>query len=175
MSTQLSKRYAQALYEVLPPQTLQSAVSEFKQATAVLQDPQIREVFFHPRTPMNQKAQLVKLMDLSPILENFFLLTIEKSRDRLLPSMLDEFEKLVLAAHKTTTAQVLSAVPLQPQTVERIKRQLERMSGKTVVLESTVDPNMGGGLIIKMDGYVIDGSVNSSLQLLTKELLETNQ
>lgn len=170
MSRQIARRYAQALFAVLPAKERSLIQEEFQRVLAVLEDPQIKRFFFHPRTLRERKQELIKLLKLSTTLEHFLFLSIEKSRDRLLPQIQKEFESLYLQAEKTTVAQVISAIALTPQNLGEIKAGLEKLSQKTVLLETKVDPKIGGGLIIKMGGQVIDGSVTNLLKRFQENL-----
>lgn len=170
-NTQIAKRYAQALFAIVPVENRTSIAEEFQQALIVLEDPQVNRVFTHPQTAQSRKAELVRLMGLSTTLENFFLLSIEKHRDQFLGQIEQEFTALVLESQHIVVAQVVSAIELSQNTLSKLQTQLEQLSGKTVQLKSSLDPKIGGGLIIKMDGKVIDGSVVHSLQRFQKSLI----
>lgn len=169
-NTQVAKRYAQALFQVIPVEDRPALSEEFQQALLVLQDVQIKKVFTHPQTSKARKSELIRLMGLSTALENFILLSIEKDRDRFLFQIEKEFTALVLTSQQIAVAQVISAVELKQETLSQLQRQLEEISGKTVQIKTSVDPKIGGGLIIKMDGKVIDGSVANSLQRFQRSL-----
>jgi F-type H+-transporting ATPase subunit delta len=169
-NTQIAKRYAQAFFDVVTPEARATVSDEFKQALIVLQDPQIKRTFTHPRTSMNRKSELIRLMNLSTALEHFLLLIVEKNRDQFLPHIEQEFAALVLKSQHITVAEIISAVELKEQTLKQLQLQLEQISGKTVQLSTSLDPKIGGGLIIKIDGKVIDGSIANSLQRFQRSL-----
>ncbi len=66
--------------------------------------------------------------------------------------------------HRRTVAQVTSAAPLTDEERERLLRKLERISGRTVTLECSVDPTLLGGAIVHMDGKVLDGTLQRRLR-----------
>lgn len=169
-NSQIAKRYAQALFDVVPAEERTALSEEFQQVLMVLQDPQIKRTFTHPRTSTSRKAELIRLMNLSNTMENFLLLIVEKNRDPFLAQIEREFASLVLTWQKITVAEVVSAVQLSPATLRQLQLQLEQISGKTVQLKTSLNPKIGGGLIIKMDGKVIDGSVAHSLQRFQRSL-----
>ena len=72
----------------------------------------IHQVFFHPRTSRERKAQLIGLMKLSDIMENFLLLVVEKGREALLPAIGHYFERQVLQDQGMAVAEVTSAISL---------------------------------------------------------------
>ena len=51
------------------------------------------------------------------------------------------------------------------------KRQLERITGKDVVIETKIDQSIIGGVIVQIGDKLIDGSVTSQLRSLQKQLL----
>ncbi len=169
--SQVAKRYAEALFGTLNPTDHSDINEELRQVVLILADPKVYEAFHHPKTPKERKSELIKLMGLSSVAENFFLLITEKSRDTLIPSIAHHFEELVLAAQQTTKAAITSAVPLPDATLGELKEKLHKLTGKTVLLETKIDPSIGGGMIIKVDGKVIDGSVSHTLRKFHRSLL----
>jgi F-type H+-transporting ATPase subunit delta len=171
--SQVAKRYAEALFASLAgsDHAPSSVSEEFQKVVTVLADPKINGTFHHPKTSKERKGELIKLMNLSPITDNFLLLVVEKSREGLLPSIAHHFEHLVLDAQHTTIAEVVSAIPLAEETLNDLEQKLHTLTGKTVRIQTNVDPSIGGGMIIKVDGKVIDGSVSHTLKQFQRSLL----
>ena len=169
--SQVAKRYAEALFTTLDAADHSRISQELKGAITVLEDPVVRDVFRHPKTTRERKSVLIRLMELSPIMETFLLLIVEKSREGLLPSMEYHFEQLVLKAQRTTIADVISAIPLSDETLRALTQKLELLTGKTIRLETQLDPRIGGGMIIKIDGKVIDGSISHTLRQFQRTLV----
>ncbi len=168
--SQVAQRYAEALFTTVTPAHQSEIAEEFKQVLNILNDPKINDVLHHPKTSKERKGKLVKLMSLSPIMENFLLLIVEKSRENLLPSIEHYFEQLALDAQQKIIAEVVSAVPLTKETLESLELKLARLTGKTVLLQTKLNSSIGGGMIIKVDGQVIDGSVNNTLKQFERSL-----
>lgn len=167
---QIAKRYAQALFASVPEGTRSQVSEEFKQVLKVLEDPDIQRAFTHPRTSLDRKEKLIRLMQLSDVMENFLLLVVEKSREPWLAHMEEEFELLVLSSQQTTIAEVTSAVHLKEEALADLKKKLGKLTGKTVLIRTNVDPLIGGGMIIKVDGKIIDASVKNTLRQLQRKL-----
>ncbi|HHY15049.1 MAG TPA: ATP synthase F1 subunit delta, partial [Firmicutes bacterium] len=79
-------------------------------------------------------------------------------------------EKLVLEAQNTAVAEVTSAVTLSDASLARLTKRLEELSRKKIILRNKVDPKIGGGLIIRIGGRVVDASVSNALQRLAQSL-----
>ena len=78
--SQVARRYAEALFAAADPSFLSELNEEFRLVIAILEDPKVKDAFYHPSTSRERKGQLIKLMQLSPVMENFLLLIVEKSR-----------------------------------------------------------------------------------------------
>lgn len=168
--SQVAKRYAEALFQAAAQVDRTKLRQEFQDLLTILADEKVHHTFHHPRATREQKNQLIKLMNLSPIMENFLLLVVEKSREGLLAAIGQYFEELVLAEQHTTLADVISAVPLTDQNRKELQDKLESLTGKTVLLRTQIDPKIMGGLVVKIDGKVIDGSIKQTLHKLQQSL-----
>ncbi|NLL43687.1 MAG: ATP synthase F1 subunit delta [Firmicutes bacterium] len=169
--SQVARRYAEALFATADPAARSQLKAEFEHVLTILGDPKVKDVFHHPRTSRERKGEMIKLMQLSPIMENFLLLIVEKSRETLLASIAHYFEQLVLEAQHTTIAEVISAIPLSAETLTGLEQKLNQFTGKTVHLNTHIDSSIGGGLVIRVDGKVLDGSVTNTLKQFQRSLI----
>ena len=94
-------------------------------------------------------------------------------RDRILlvHDIADLLEEIIDKRLGRTTATVTSAVPLTASQQERITEALSKYSGKAVRLECVVDPDLIGGIVAKVEGRIIDGSLRTRLERLKAELI----
>lgn len=74
------------------------------------------------------------------------------------------------AARNRQLAEIRSAIPLEPQTVERLAAALGRATGTTLEVKTVVDPSVVGGIVARVGDTVIDGSVASKLDSLRTAL-----
>jgi F-type H+-transporting ATPase subunit delta len=85
----------------------------------------------------------------------------------------DEIERLSVAAarrHGRSVAHVVSAVPLTAAQESRLTSVLERLYGRTMGVQVQVDPEVLGGLVIRVDDEVIDGSIAHRLEAAGRRL-----
>ena len=75
-----------------------------------------------------------------------------------------QYKTLLNEVGKVSTAKVTSAVELDEKEKETLREKLEKLSGHTVVFEYTVDKSILGGLIVEMDGRVMDSSLRKHLK-----------
>lgn len=170
---QVGFRYAQALYEVISPEEQTQVAHDLWQISQIMSDSEIARVFSNPKTPQEFKKQLFLSMQPTPILERFLLLLLEKSRENHLNEISTAFRDLVNQAAGRTIAEVTSAVPLAADTISAIQEKLEKLTGKTVEVTTRLDDKLWGGMVIKIDGKVIDSSLYQSLERLKHRLLIT--
>lgn len=97
---------------------------------------------------------------------NLFRLLRRKSRLSLGPSIASFFRDLVDEEQGLARAVVTTAVPLEGERQETVRRTLEERTGRRIVLESLVDPGIGGGMVVRIGDRLIDGSTRTRLRNL---------
>ena len=95
--------------------------------------------------------------------KNFLKLLADKRRIAMFASCEREYQKLLFAYENTTAAKVTSAVALTADERERLTQKLVRKFGKQVVLTCEVDPDVLGGLCVRIDGMALDGTLRTRL------------
>ena len=80
------------------------------------------------------------------------------------------FDELWAKANKRLEVTLTSAVDLDPSVVEQVGNEVERQTERTIDLESQVDPEILGGLVLRVGNMVLDASLRSKLERLRKEV-----
>ncbi len=80
--------------------------------------------------------------------------------------MIDEVSREAGASRGKLTAQVKTAVPLTAETEKRLEEVLSKLAGQRVFLKTSVDPTLLGGVVVRLGGRIIDGSVKGRLDRL---------
>ena len=101
---------------------------------------------------------------------NFLFLLCEKRRERSLEEILNAFATLMDEKRGIVTASVSSAQELTDGQRNQLTERLARFSGREVRLETEVDPNLKAGFIARLGDQVFDGTVESMLNRLHREL-----
>ncbi|NOT33209.1 MAG: ATP synthase F1 subunit delta [Candidatus Eisenbacteria bacterium] len=109
-----------------------------------------------------------------PTVVVFVDLLLRKKRLNELPGITQSFEALVEKLQGIRRAQVVSAVPLTPEEIQRLHRELERLTGGKINLATEVDASLVGGAMVRIGDRVIDRSVTTLLQAMEQRLLETS-
>lgn len=87
--------------------------------------------------------------------------------------MQEAFQRRYFAAHNIAEAVVTSAASLSKEQEELLKKKLETMSGKTVVMELKTDPSVLAGVRVELDGKLFDGTVKGRLAELSRRISDT--
>jgi F-type H+-transporting ATPase subunit delta len=137
--------------------------------------PELRQALENPVFAASEKrAVLEKLLPRvtpTPEVQRFVLLLLERRRIVLLPSIARAYQDMADAHLGRVRAQVTSAEPLAPPVLDRVRRALEQRTGKQVIVETAVDPDLIGGVVARVGDLILDGSVRTQLSDLRAKLL----
>lgn len=95
---------------------------------------------------------------------SFLCILVERGHIRDFAACAAEYERLYQFSERISVAQVTSAVPLTEEQKQALTQKLTRMCAGTVTLSCSVDPALIGGMVVTIDGKVMDGSVKHRLQ-----------
>ena len=101
----------------------------------------------------------------------FVLLLLDRGRLAQLPRIAKDYERLTDERLGQVRGRVVSATPLEPAALDQIRLALENRMGKKVLLESSIDPEILGGVIAQVGDLVLDGSLRNRLDNLSRKLL----
>ena len=171
----VARRYGQALYELAEEKGSLDAVAadaaELRRAWT--QSEELREVMARPEIAAEEKKAIWKdlLADSSdPDLRSLLYLLTDKNRLNFLTEILDFFEHLLRQRSGEVMALVRTAQPLRAEQEEELKQSLSRMLDKKVTLQVTVDEALLGGLVVRIEDRMFDGSLRSRLTGLTERM-----
>ena len=175
----IASRYAEALLGAVPDPMLMQAVNDELQEVADIVDghPQFKAFLEGPNIRTQDKHALNEKLfggKLESITMDYLRLLIDKDRvDHLVPSSV-VFRRLVEQKRNQLRVEVTTAVPLPADMADRLKRRLDAVTSKDTILEPKTDPRILGGVIVKFEERVIDGSIRTSLTDMKKDLMATN-
>lgn len=84
----------------------------------------------------------------------------------VLPRAIQDFRKLLARHRGETMAEVISATPLADAQLDEIRKALSQAAGRDVVMNTKVDEDLIGGLVVKLGSRMVDGSIRSKLKNL---------
>lgn len=106
------------------------------------------------------------------IVRRFVHTLFDRRRISALPEAADSFTRLVDQRMNRITAYVNTAVPLTPEQEDLIRAALSVFTGKTVRIAHRIDPDIIGGIVVRVGGFIIDGSLRARLRRVRRALLE---
>jgi F-type H+-transporting ATPase subunit delta len=173
VSEAVARRYAQAYFDLAQEaRDIDGWGRELSRVAEALTDPEVARALANPRLRPQQRAELAAALLEGARKEagNLVRLLIERGRVAVLPQVVAHYQRLADRASGITRAEVVSAVPVDEATAARIKRTLSDRIGGDVETTVSQDPNILGGLVIRIGDRVIDGSVRTRLQQLRTAL-----
>jgi len=129
------------------------------------EEPDYLSLLSAPDIPRKEREEIVeKAFSALPVpVVSFLKLLSVTGHIRLFPECLEEYTALLSNLERVTSARVRSAVRLTDDEKKRLQEKLEKISGRKVTLILETDPSLIGGLVVEMDGKIIDGSIRSRL------------
>ncbi len=174
--TEISKEYASALFMLAEETGEQEAISQSLSVVedAFVQNPELVEFLAAPTIPKSERTRAVQEIFGDLVQEHllsFVLLLCEKGHIRSFMACAREFRQMLQRQQNIAVARVVSAVELTEAEQLEIKKKLEAASGHSILLECRLDPSLMAGLVIYLDGKVMDGSLRHRLREL-KEVMD---
>jgi F-type H+-transporting ATPase subunit delta len=103
---------------------------------------------------------------------NFLEALIERSRMPAIFRIRDRYDKLWDEEQKVLPVQVTSAVELEEGTVETIADEIRKQTGQHVEISSRVDPDIIGGLVLRVGNSILDASIRNRLNELRRQVAQ---
>lgn len=169
------KRYAQAAFEIARERNeLEEWRSSLMKMAQVIQDPKLVALLENPKLPFDFKQRLLEeqLGKINPLAFNLACLLVAKGRLRIAEQVAGEYGRLLDAYYGIEHAQVTTAIPLDSEDKERLSHHLEVITRKKIIADIQASPSILGGIIVKINDRLIDGSIRSKLEALRKRLVE---
>jgi len=171
---EIAEVYARALFEVAEEQDKLDVVREQLGAfsDALGEDRELSVFFFSPYFSTQEKQDGLSrvLVDADEAVVNFLELLIEKHRMPVLFRIRRQFEERWQDEHRLLPVQVTSAVKLDDVTVERIKNSIAEQTDRTIDLTTEVDPDILGGIVLRVGNSILDASIKNRLDTLRRQV-----
>jgi F-type H+-transporting ATPase subunit delta len=171
---EIAEVYARSLFEVAKEHDVLDRIhDELAQFAEALSEDRTLQVFlFSPYFSSQEKREGVRrvVSDADERFVNFLELLAERHRMPALFRVKREFDALWAEENKLLPVTVTSAVELDAQLVEGIGNRIQEQTGRKVELSSNVDPDVLGGLMVRVGNMVLDGTVRNRLERLRKQV-----
>ncbi|RFM24174.1 MAG: ATP synthase F1 subunit delta [Candidatus Thermochlorobacter aerophilum] len=173
MRSKVGLRYATAILEGAGEE-LQTVVQDLEVVKDTIKaSRELRQLLKSPIVKNDDKILILKQIFIGRIslktLESIELL-VRKGRSELILDTIEEFERLLDKRNGVVNAEVASAIELDESQKQQVQARLEKLVGQKIRLQTKVQPDLIGGLTVRIGDTVIDYSIKHQLARLRERL-----
>ncbi len=174
----VTRRYATALYEEADQAGVLEAVDEdvLMLRRSLESNRKLSRFFESPVIPQEKKDTIVQELlgdRVEGLTVRFLRLLVQKDRETLTKAILDQYQSLRDEHRGIVDAEVTVAHPLSDEDREMLVEALEAKTEKDIRLHLDEDPDLIGGVVIRIGDRVFDGSVRNQLNMLRDRFRDT--
>jgi F-type H+-transporting ATPase subunit delta len=173
---ELARVYGRSLFEVAREHgkldELREQLAQF--ADALDAERQLAVFFFSPYFSSKEKQDGLERMleGADELLLNFLKLLIESHRMPVIFRIREEYERLWDEENRTLAVQITSAIELDQATTESLGRTIGERAGRKVTLAARVDPDILGGIVLRVGNSILDASIRNRLEQLRRHVAQ---
>ena len=174
----VARRYASALYQEADHNGVVDDVDADVELlrTSLDDNRELSRFFESPVIPNDKKEAVIQSLlsdKVAPLTLNFLRLLVRKDREKVVATVLDQYHDLRDEQRGIIDVHARAAQPLSEADREALTDTLETKTGKSVRLHVREEPDLIGGIIIRIGDHVFDGSVRNKLASLRERMHET--
>jgi F-type H+-transporting ATPase subunit delta len=176
--SRVTKRYAKALFEAAQESKQIEQIEEdliFVKETIEKSDDFSRFLI----SPVIQSAEKRKIFaqlfeqKLQKLALEFLNLLLDKGREKMLPDIILNFLRLIDDSRGVLRGQLFTAHNFSETQIQSLKKRLDKITGKKVILAEQVDPSLIGGFVVRLDDTVIDTSIKNQLVKMREYMISS--
>jgi ATP synthase F1 delta subunit len=168
--------YANALFEVAKERGILNEIREQLRAfaKALNENADMRFFFFSPYFSSDEKKEGLRasVENGDEVFMNFLEALIERSRMPAIFRIRDRYEKLWDEEQQVLPVQITSAVELEEGMVDSIGERIREQTGRNVEMSSQVDPDIIGGIVLRVGNSILDASIRNRLNQLRRQVAQ---
>ena len=173
---EIAEVYARALFDVAQDRDKLDEIHDElgKFADAISENRDMQRFFFSPYFSTDEKKEALHktVSGADEAFMNFLEALLERHRMPVIFRMRNRFDHLWDEEHKLLMVEVTSAVELDKKTVDGIGKSIGDQVDRKVELSSRVDPEILGGLVLRVGNFVLDASIRHRLEQLRKQVAQ---
>jgi ATP synthase F1 delta subunit len=171
---EIAEVYARALFEVAKEHDILDEIHDDLGAfaTALEENRELAVFFFSPYFSSEEKKNGLQraVTGANPVFMNFLETLLERHRMPVIFRIRARFEQLWDEENKLLPVEITSSVQLDKEIVAQIGDRIGEQTGQKVELSSKVDPEILGGLVVRVGNFVLDASIRNRLNQLRKQV-----
>ena len=172
VNTQVLQPYASALMSLAKSNNLSEEFgNEIRSLLGLLESSEdLRQFLGNPLIKPDAKKAVIQQIageEMNPLMRNFLRLLVDKGRILFLEGIGKQYLTKLRELNQTVLAEVTSAVPLSDAQKQTVREKVQAMtSARQVEIETKIDADLIGGVVIKVGSQVIDASLRGQLRRL---------
>ncbi len=179
MASVVGRRYSNALYSLALEEGQIENIKENSDLVikSLKGNEEFEDIIKHPRISNKEKEELINKVfnnELHETLKGLISILIKKGRSGEIINTLEMYNELVKKHNNIIDAKIVSSVKLSEERIEQIKDKLSNNLNKEVQVEVEIDESLIGGLLIRVDGRIIDGTIKKRLEDIRSGLLNND-
>jgi F-type H+-transporting ATPase subunit delta len=141
---------------------------------ALVDSPDLAMVLESPEIETSRKKAVVASLaeSMNPLVSRFLQMLVERGRIGEVAEITSAFHARVAEAEGRITVEAVTAVALTDDLRQAIVNKVKADTGREVDLKERVDPDLLGGLVLRVGGIAIDGSLRARIERLRRTLIE---
>jgi len=137
---------------------------------------ELRQFLGSPIPKAEDKKQVLRQLtgeQIHPYMLSFLMLLVDRRRILFLEGICQQYQALLRQLNRTVLAEVSSTVALTDEQRQTVIAKVQQMTGaEKVELQTSIDPELIGGVLIKVGSQVLDASIRGQLRRITSSLLK---
>ena len=176
MAKLIESSYGDALFELALEQNNLDAMAEQVDmlAQAFAENPELLKLLTHPKISKEEKVSVIENIfkgRFSDDIVGFLVIITEKDRGAEIEGILNYFKAKVREYKKIGVARVTSAVELSAEQKKRVEEKLLQLTSyESFEVDYSIDASLIGGMVIRIGDRVVDSSIRTKLDTMTKNL-----
>ena len=172
----LAGRYASALFDLAREQRQIESIGNSLEALsqALVESKEFNELVTSPLVSREDAGKafeaLAPQLGVDPLTANFLGVLAKNGRKGELRNVIRAFRRLAAEHRGETTAEIVTARPLNDDQLAALRQQLRTRAGRDVNIDATVDPDILGGIVVKLGSQQIDASIRTKLNRLASAM-----
>jgi F-type H+-transporting ATPase subunit delta len=128
----------------------------------------------HPTIPVVEKKEIIANIfkdAVTPNVLNTVKLLLDRNRMLLFFSIAHHYKEMLYNKRNITVAEVYTAIEINDEIKNRVKKQLEKLFTTEINLEHKIKPEIIAGMIVKVGDKVIDGSIKAKFDNMKRKMI----
>ena len=171
-----AKRYATALFELARHNQQENDVNrQLQNVKDIIQNSNelkkfIKSPTFPPKQKINAIKEIIKKIKCQKIVENFILVITKNRRLNIIEDIINAYQNQIIRQKNQINAEIITANKIKQKNIDEISKIIEKNTNKKPVIKTNINPEIIGGIIVRVGSQMFDNSIQTKLQKLKNNM-----